>query len=727
MPFLRPAIHVYQQLISTTSPAITPFFELCLIGPSYQVQNSIAFPAYATGTEYSSHYVGQTPGTTVELSSVNVAFQDIKVKVWPQTPATMSETVVIANASAVTTMSATDSFNTAGVLPGDTVIVKVDTFTYTSTVQSLDSTGLIITLGRNIPTPVGATSIKATIIRPVTGETTVITGTNNSQHVTIPASVTKTVNSVSLLIYSASVYVSYRALRTYLGNEFQQVTNTSDYVAVFGVADHQNPLALACSLALANTSISFKCLPIATDDNDGYLAALDVLTNDNTVYVLVPLTQDPSIISAYAAHCTTMSMPEKSKWRVMYANLEQPDTKIMSELQTGTVSVGNEDTFFVRNVADGNFRSNACQYGDYVDMYDSSNEWVTSLKIENVLNETALEVGKQKYTKTDVGYTPVITGGAYYTVPELHSATRSRDSSNVARLVCSSAHNLNSGDTVTITDMAGTGYNVVNAAATIVDETTFTYPSTGTQETATTDTAGHIVITNRVEEFPLEFQVVRVLTTQGIADAMVSIARSYMNKRVRLVQPDQVLITIGSTDYLLPGYYLCAAYGSMRAGLPPHQGFTTLGVSGIKQILRSNKVFKDTQLDEMAGGGIFWVVQDTVESLPYCIYQTTTDTTQLETIEDSIVATVDYASMFYRDNLRAVLGRFNVNNISMKYVSKVIADVTEKMLNMTYPYIGSIITAGSLKSITSSADTITPVVTISVPYPVNAVDLYLEV
>jgi hypothetical protein len=358
-----------------------------------------------------------------------------------------------------------------------------------------------------------------------------------------------------------------------------------------------------------------------------------------------------------------MSTPEKSKWRVIYANLRMPQTKVMVERNDGELDPGTPyqpgvgslqpipATNYLKDIANGAFVTNSVRTGDYIDVYAATavdgtmGVYMYSLKVKEILNDTVCETYSDRYIKNSEGY------------------------------------------------------SISSASPTIA-------VSTST---------------------PVSYEVTRVLTPAGISEAMVDIAKSFKNKRVRLVQPDVVMLNINNVDYVMPGYYLCVAYGAMRAGFPPHQGFTTLGVGGIKRIFRSNKYFTDAQLDEMAGGGIFWVVQDEVDALPYCIYQTTTDTTQLETIEDSVVATIDFASKFYKDNLKAVLGRFNVNEISIKYVSAVIKDVTDKMLRMNYPYIGSIIISGQLKTITTSADKIIPTVVIKVPFPVNAVDLYLEV
>ena len=74
----------------------------------------------------------------------------------------------------------------------------------------------------------------------------------------------------------------------------------------------------------------------------------------------------------------------------------------------------------------------------------------------------------------------------------LTSATRARDSGNIATVTFASAHNLINGAYVTTTTFGGTGYNLTNAQITVVDATTITFYSPGAAETSTADTAGRV-------------------------------------------------------------------------------------------------------------------------------------------------------------------------------------------------------------------------------------------
>ena len=680
MPFTRPAIHVYQQLVSTTPSTSTPFFELCVVGPSYQVVKESIFPNYNADAPYQTQYVDQLSGTTIDLDSVIVKLKDAYIKIWPTTT-NLSHDVNISASGALSTIEllAVDypaySFNTASVKVGDTVKIKYTDTTvtpntvtsYTSFVQAINGVGDTLTLKRNIPAPSATETVAISVERPVGSDIIVpgsaLTMSQNMLSVTNVGALTTTISSITYTITTASVCVDYRALRKYLAGDFLQISNMSDVRANLGDVDPDNPLATACGVVFSNADVAFKVLPIESDDNAGYLKALDLLTTNEKVYVIVPLTQDKDVVSAYANHCTSMSTPEKSKWRITYANLRMPSTKVIVERNDGEAAAGapaqaasgtlqaTPATNYLKDIANGAFITNSARIGDFIDVYDPTSAsgtmgaYLYSFKIKEVLNDTVVETYSDRYERTDEGY------------------------------------------------------SIMSSTPTMV-------------------------VTSLTQ---ISYEVIRVLTPEGVAEAMVDIAKSFKNKRLRIVMPDVVMMNINSVDYILPGYYLCVAYGAMRAGFPPHQGFTTLGVGGIKRIFRSNKYFTDAHLDEMAGGGVFWVVQDEVDALPYCIYQTTTDTTQLETIEDSVVATIDFASKFYKDNLKSVLGRFNVNELSVKYVTTVIKDVTDKMLRMSYPYIGSIILSGQLKTVTTKADKIIPTVAIQVPFPVNAVDLYLEV
>jgi hypothetical protein len=74
-----------------------------------------------------------------------------------------------------------------------------------------------------------------------------------------------------------------------------------------------------------------------------------------------------------------------------------------------------------------------------------------------------------------------------------HSASRAR-ASNIATIVTQAPHGLYTGASVALASFGGTGYTGT-VTVTVVDATSFTCPSTGSDEAVTTDTAGTITQT----------------------------------------------------------------------------------------------------------------------------------------------------------------------------------------------------------------------------------------
>ena len=656
MPFRVPSVRVYQELVTTTVNPTTPFMQLCVVGPVYQVETDVPVADFALSDEdYTTAYLNQTLGSVVDTSSVNIKMSDVYVKVWPANDGVNHRSATVNNDGPITKVTGDQEgdFATATIqvddyidltyTDGDTVL------TYSSAIQEVSSDGKTLTLKRNLPSPDGGATVTAVVKRP-TKEDAIIESqfiTANEDAVTIKkdVKVSTAVTDTAAQVVSATVYLSYRALRQDIANDFLTITSQSNAEAKIGKVNINNPMSVAASLiASAVSDMSYRILPIETDDANGYRQALDILSTNEDIYVIVPLTNDKDVVSAYASHCTTLSEPEKSKWRIVYASQEMPSTKVMVEINDGQLVKGSTDTeCYIKDTANGMFVTNNARVTDFVDIYNASNSYQYSLQIIEVLNESVVTCSTTKWMRTSEGYS------------ELE-------------------------DKVTV----------------------------ASQEA-------------------VKYEVVRVLDTQGVADAISGIAESFKNKRLRLVYPDTIMLNINSVSEMVPSYYLCVTLGAMRAGYPPHQGFSTIGLSGISRVLRANNMFSDDQLADMAGNGVFWVVQDTPEELPYVLYQTTTDNTQLETAEDSCVAVVDYASRYLKINLKNVLGRYNVNTISVNYVKTVINSVLDDMTSTSYQYIGPILTGAELLSVETEGDKIKPTVHIEIPYPVNGVDVTLQV
>jgi hypothetical protein len=141
-----------------------------------------------------------------------------------------------------------------------------------------------------------------------------------------------------LRVDAANMYLGYVALVPgdgHVGVVFTEAEITTQV----GRVDSRNTLAQGLSFALANTDrILYADAPelstvrhpiyyyaVKTNDRAGYQQALDVLSNRTNVYCLVPLTFDRTIQADFINHVTSMSTPEKARWRI---------TRISSAVQT---------------------------------------------------------------------------------------------------------------------------------------------------------------------------------------------------------------------------------------------------------------------------------------------------------------------------------------------------------------------------------------------------------
>jgi hypothetical protein len=80
-------------------------------------------------------------------------------------------------------------------------------------------------------------------------------------------------------------------------------------------------------------------------------------------------------------------------------------------------------------------------------------------------------------------------------IPWSRTSSRAR-ASNVATIVTSSPHGLQTGDLVTLADMSASAYNAEDLAVTVTSATSFTALNTGGNESTTADTGGYVIRQN---------------------------------------------------------------------------------------------------------------------------------------------------------------------------------------------------------------------------------------
>lgn len=223
------------------------------------------------------------------------------------------------------------------------------------------------------------------------------------------------------------------------------------------------------------------------------------------------------------------------------------------------------------------------------------------------------------------------------------------------------------------------------------------------------------------------YAIHRKLTRDQQVTDLNAVVTSLSHARCTMIWPDKCVVAgVPGTQ---PGYYIAAAVGGMIVGLPPHQGFTFIGIAGISRTLNSNTWFYDSHLTQLSNHGWFVVVQDTPSSAPYCIHELTTDADALETGELMVVKNFDYVSMAFRDAMTGFLGVYNVTKDTMDFLRAALDGVTARLQARQFPKIGAPLISASVDSLAplpTSPDQVDAYLSVKIPRPLNRVGLHLK-
>jgi hypothetical protein len=210
----------------------------------------------------------------------------------------------------------------------------------------------------------------------------------------------------------------------------------------------------------------------------------------------------------------------------------------------------------------------------------------------------------------------------------------------------------------------------------------------------------------------------------GIASTVSGLAEGYGNRRGYMVYPDTCKINVSGLEQQVPGYYAAAAVAGMTGGLKPQQGFTNYPIAGLTGVVGSNDMFTESQLNTMAYGGVYILVQDVEGGPVSCRHQLSTDNTSVETLELSITKVVDYTAKFIRGGLRQFIGRTNITQAFMDQLGTIIQGLISFLTET------GVLNGAEVNNIIQSdtdRTTILVDITLDVPYPCNYIRVTLIV
>lgn len=637
---VRPGVEVQQVFLQTNPSLVNPDLPTVIVGPNIQIVDEAAGGNFVKGQALVMAYPELEGGAKVKLASVVVKMTVISLDVF--TGGAMKATV---NGDKITIAPALGDpdFTTKGVKAGDDFIAWDGVDTYKAKVLKVDS-ATSLTLDRDLPfaAPVDfkVERAHADVVLPADA----ITAT--ADDVTVKAGLTV----AGLLVETGKAKVTYRALRMATANRLTSINNAAEIEGKLMKLSVENPLALGVFCAKANTVSSIQAMAIEDESPLGWLTALSFLQNE-PVYTVVLLTQDPTVQGMVKAHVEQMSLPEKSKFRIAFINLSHPRESVVVEplelakikREAGVLTISQPNATFSGTVLVGDFVKVTARTGDNP---TADPTLAAFYKVLEVKNNSTLKLESAKYSGSEGTYTK----------------------------------------TADIT---------VDFAADTVD-----------------------------------MSVLRVLDKDGQANAIAQIANSYNSRRITYVTNHEVVVTVGSKDEVVPGFYLAAAYGGMNAGNPPHQGFTNLGVVGIKSVRYANRYFNDDQLGLVAGSGGFVVTQEVEGALPAAYLQTTTDNSSIQRRELSVTKTLDFYSLGLKKLMSSFIGPYNLIPATLTALKNAANGYHTFLLGQNYDKIGTPILSGEIKELKEDAlepDVARLVTQIDIPLPLNRVRARVEV
>lgn len=470
----------------------------------------------------------------------------------------------------------------------------------------------------------------------------------------------------------SGIYLSFRAVRKDVTARARRpgllrLSSTTELESLLSPITADNPLALGGYFGILNSNGGeYSLLGVDEVSSDAPFGTPEAFARAATllesygVYALAPLTHDPTVAQILVDHVNAMSLPENKGERIVIINPEIPQKR--------------NDTL----VASGKGNS----VGSSGLSFDTGLPNLSSLV--------------QRAGVSPLGTIPV-TSGLYLDI----AADGKRYSiSSIA------------GGVVGIRVSFGAGEN---------DDGYF----------ATTDLNDPPLTLQLIDQsYAVKIKGAPLVLPDGspdldgIAATIQGIGKGYKNRRVWMVVPDRVTANIGGLEQELPGFYLSAAIAAMVGGQRPSQSFTNLPIGGFTGVKGSNDTFSRRQMNVMAAGGAWIVVQKTEGAALTTRMALTTDMTSIESRTDNVTKVVDFTAYFIRRAVEVYIGRYNISKGLLETLNTVIQGLLSWLKD------NGVLDGGTLNQLIQNPkqkDSVLVDITLEVPYAMNYINAVLNV
>lgn len=201
-------------------------------------------------------------------------------------------------------------------------------------------------------------------------------------------------------------------------------------------------------------------------------------------------------------------------------------------------------------------------------------------------------------------------------------------------------------------------------------------------------------------------------------------AASKSNKRATVVYPDKATMVLSDGSYHeLDAPFIAAAYAGLEASLPVQQSKTRAKITIFNE-LKGLKMTR-SQKNALAEKGVMILEQPFGPGTDIIIrHQLTTDMTNAQTRENSLLGITDYCSKYLRTSVEQYIGKYNITPDTISRVKGSLSSALSQLTN------DGVIISGVIKSIAqdvNNPDSLLVEVEILPPYPCNYIKITLYV
>jgi len=480
-------------------------------------------------------------------------------------------------------------------------------------------------------------------------------------------------NPVSPTQARAPVYLSYTAIRKDVSASARnasllRIDNQTQLESTLPPLTTVNPLGLGMFFALVNApGVQITGLGVdgvSADEPYGTVEAFNKAAEfleSFEVYGLAPLTHSPEVGQLFNTHVNFMSEPSEKGERIVLFNSEQPT----NALDTLVGSGGNGNSVGTGGLS-----------------FDTGIPNLSAL----LLNKGVNSVGS---IATSAGvFLDIASDAKNYSILQVNGSVV----------------------TIAITFLPGTNDDDFYSTTPL---NTPPLPSQLIQEAFAVRIRGAALVT--ADGSP---------DKNAIASAYAAVSQVYGNRRFWHTMPDQCASTIGGVEQVLEGFYMNAGIVGMIGQQPPQQSFTNFPMAGYTRVIGSTNYFSERQMNVMAAGGTYIIVQDAPSAPLIARMALTTDMTSVETRTDSITKVVDFTAKFLRRGLKNFIGRFNITQAFLDQLGTVIGGLGGYLTEV------GVLVGFNLNNIIQdeqAPDTVLIDVLIDPPYPCNYIRITLVI